>query len=119
MAIPLAKRLKHRIRFEKLGPPPGDPTDPRYDPGADTWNLAFLAWAEVLDVVPSRSEAVKNGLRLAKDSARVRLRVRKDVTAEMRIVELYGARRTLSIVGGPAVIEAGRVIELLVEGYSS
>lgn len=108
-----AFKFNKRIRFERNGG-----RDPDY--GTETgWVPVCDRWAEVQDVMPSRSEAVANGLRLATDATRIRMRYRDDITADMRIVELTGRKRTLQIVGGPASIADGREIEILAEAYSS
>lgn len=111
-----ALKYNSRIRIErKTGS-----RDPVYNtPLPDGWELFAEVWAEVQDVMPSRSEAVKNGLKLATDSARVRMRYLTGVTSDMRIVEKNNRKRVLKIVGGPAAITGMRELEMLVEGYSS
>ena len=110
-----AFKFNKRIRFERSGG-----TDPEYGTqNQDGWVPFCERWAEVQDVTPSKSEAVTNGLRVARDATRVRIRYRADITADMRIVELSGRKRILQIVGGPAEIAGGREIEILAEAYSS
>lgn len=113
-----ALKYRSRIRIEKLAVP-GDPMDPEYSAGAPEWVLVTEASAEVQDVMPSRAERSQSGIRLASDSARVRMRYRADITSDMRIVELSGRRRTLSIVSGPAALGGMRELEFMVEKYSS
>lgn len=111
-----ALKYKHRIRVEKRGPG----VDPDYGTELpESWVLVAELWAEIVDVMPSRSEAVKNGIRLANNSARIRIRHRADITAAMRVVELTGGKRTLQIVAGPASITGNTELEFMVEGYTS
>lgn len=73
-------------------------------------------WAEVQDVLPSRSETVRQGLAVARNQTRVRIRYRTDVDSTMRVI-IHGPKdRTCQIVGGPAEI-AGRqaMLEMVVE----
>lgn len=114
-----ALKYNSRIRIERLAPPAGDPTDPEYGAAAPEWTLLAEVWAEVQDVMPSRSEQVANGVALAADSARVRIRYRADVTPDMRIVEKNNRRRTLLISAGPAAIGGMRELEFMVERFSS
>lgn len=111
-----ALKYRDRIRIEARGPS----KDPDYGtPLPVSWVLVAEVWAEIVDALPSRSEAVKNGLRLATDSARIRIRMRPGITSAMRVVELTGRRRTFQIVGGPAVLIGNTDMEFSVEGYSS
>lgn len=111
-----ANKFRDRIRFEM----PGLGIDPRYGTAiAAPWVTFAEVWAEVQDVAPSKSEASENGIRLAKDSTRVRVRYLPGVLSNMRIVELTGEQRTMSIIGGPASIFNGRELELMAERFSS
>jgi head-tail adaptor len=77
-------------------------------------------WAEVQDVLPSRSEAVAQGLALARNQTRIRLRWRDDITSDMRVTVRGSTNVLYQIVGGPAEI-GGRQdrIEIVCEKYSS
>jgi len=111
-----ARDFNQKIRIERKT----SARDPIYNtPVPEGWELFAEVSAQVQDVPPSRSEAVKNGLRLATDSARVRIRYLAGVTSDMRIVEKSHRKRTLQIVGGPAAIVGMRYLEMMVEGYSS
>jgi SPP1 family predicted phage head-tail adaptor len=71
------------------------------------------------DELPSRSESVKNGIRIASQQARVRIRHRTDITSAMRVT-LHGTTdRTYQIIGGPAEVNGRRQVEMMVELYSS
>lgn len=111
-----ALKYRDRIRVER----PGPARDPDYGTVLpESWVLVVEVWAEIQDVMPSRSEAVKNGLRLASDTSRIRIRARDGITSAMRVIELTGRKRTLQIVGGPASITGNNELEFMVEGYSS
>lgn len=114
-----ALKFKDRIRIEHLAPPAGDPSDPDYGAGLDNWQTFAEAWAEIQDVLPSRAEETSGGLRLAADAARVRMRYRAGITADMRIVEKAGRQRVLGIISGPAAVAGMRELEFMVERFSS
>lgn len=76
--------------------------------------------AEVQDVMPSRVEGVNQGVVLARNQTRVRMRWRSDITPAMRITVHGEADRVLQIIGGPAEIGGRKqYIELLCEEISS
>ena len=93
--------------------------DPVYGPQPAGWVDMVTVWAEVQDALPSKSESLKDGLVVAYNRTRVRIRYRSGITADMRIVELGGLQRTLQIVGGPAILGNKVGIEMLCEEYSS
>lgn len=80
--------------------------DPTYGSTTHTWAPLESVWAEVQDMLPSRSEAVRSeavrqGLAQARNQTRVRMRYRTDVDASMRIID---GSRVLQIVAGPAEV---------------
>lgn len=76
--------------------------------------------AEVQDVMPSRVEGVNQGLVLARNQTRVRMRWRSDLTPAMRITVHGEADRVLQIIGGPAEIFGRKqFIEVFCESISS
>ena len=82
--------------------------------------VAVRFWAEVQDALPSRSEAVTQGLAMARNQSRLRMRWRSDVTSAMRVIVHGDTDVTYSIVGGPAEIDGRKsMIELVLERYSS
>lgn len=87
-------------------------------PGSPT--IAVRFWAEVQDFLPSRSEAVTQGIQVARNQTRLRMRYRDDVDSTMRVIVHGDADVYYSIVGGPAEI-AGRkgAMEMVLERYSS
>jgi head-tail adaptor len=104
--------------------------DPVFGTAVVSWEaLSFLPgsppvperyWAEVLDALPSRSEAVQQGLQVARNQSRIRMRWRDDIDSSMRITVFGDTNRMYQIVAGPAEI-AGRkgMLEMVVERYSS
>lgn len=120
-----SSKYKHQITIER-------PTtvDGEFGPVAGPWvPLVALSgsptvgerfWAEMEDVSPSRSEAVKQGLVVARNQTRCRLRWRADVDSSMRITWHKDTDVVYQIVAGPA--DRGGLkeeIELMLEKYSS
>jgi head-tail adaptor len=87
-------------------------------PGSPTVGERF--WVELQDVLPSRSEAVKMGLTVARNQTRLRMRWRSDIDSSMRVVVHYDTDVIYQIVAGPADI-GGRKdgIEMMLERYST
>jgi head-tail adaptor len=79
-------------------------------------------WAEVQDALPSRSEAVTQGLAVARNQVRIRFRYRSDVDSSMRVT-VYGGSggdQVMQIVGGPAMVGGRKELtEIVCERYSS
>lgn len=87
-------------------------------PGAP--GVAQRWWAEAQDVPPSRSESVAQGLQLARNQIRLRMRWRNDIDSSMRVTLHRETDVVCQIIGGPA--ERGgrkRELELMLERYSS
>ena len=82
--------------------------------------VAERFWAEVQDALPSRSESVMQGLAVARNQTRVRIRWRNDIDSSMRITVHGDADVIYQIVGGPAEIRGRRrMLEMMCEKYSS
>lgn len=75
--------------------------------------------AEMIDLLPSRSESVRNGLEVARDRVRVRMRYRTDIEPDMRIIAHGGTDRAYQIVSGPVVIGKNQYLELICEKFTS
>ncbi|MFD1951872.1 head-tail adaptor protein [Sphingomonas arantia] len=85
--------------------------------GTERWeDVATGVWAQVRELLPSRAEKVADGLSIANRPARIRLRWRDDITADMRI--LHGTR-VMQIIAGPVELGRRDGIELMVEDYST
>lgn len=92
---------------------------PDYGPQPGAWTpIAKRIAAEVQDVLPSRSERVTQGIRVATRPARIRMRYRAGITSDMRVIVHGTADRVLQIVGGPAVLGRREWLELVCEEYS-
>jgi head-tail adaptor len=76
--------------------------------------------AEIQDAMPSRSESVQQGLPMARNQTRCRIRWRDDVNSSMRVTLHGDSDVVYQIVGGPADIEGRKQrIEMVLEKYSS
>jgi SPP1 family predicted phage head-tail adaptor len=90
-------------------------TEQTYGTNIYTWaNLPTDAeeWAEVLDLLPSRTESLPDGVSLARRPVRIRTRYRDDITGEMRVKI---GDRVLRIVAGPAVLGRREGLEMFCE----
>jgi head-tail adaptor len=82
--------------------------------------IAQRFWAEIQDVMPSRSESVKQGLNIASNQSRLRMRYRNDVDSTMRVIVHYETDVTYQIVGGPARVGGRKaMLEMVIERFSS
>jgi len=92
-------------------------TKDSYGAVVTTWALLATVWAEVVDELPSRSEAVEQGLATAKNRTRIRFRYRSDVTSDMRVTIRGATDRIFNIIGGPAEIGRHEYCEVMCEEY--
>jgi len=85
--------------------------------GSGRWELVEdEVWASVVDMLPSRGEKIAEGINIATRPARVRMRVRDDITSNMRFVM---GDRIMQIIAGPAIIRQCSGVEFMVEEYSA
>lgn len=95
-------------------------TGGEFGPAPGPWQRLDTVWAEVQDVLPSRAEAVRQGLAQARNQTRIRMRWRSDVDSTMRIVVHGDSDVVYQIVGGPAEIGGRqREIEMVCEKFST
>lgn len=95
-------------------------TDAGYGSRLVRWDRLTTCQAEVQDFLPSRSEAVRQGLQQARNQTRLRMRWRGDIDSTMRIVLHGEADIVYQIVGGPSEIGGRkRELEMVLERYSS
>lgn len=94
--------------------------DPDYGTQTVTWTVfAARIPAQVQDVLPSKSESAAQGIRIATQPARVRIRYLAGITSDMRLV-LHGATdRTMQITAGPAELGRREGLEMMAENYST
>lgn len=81
--------------------------------------VAAPLWANVVDVPPSHSEAVKQGLAIARNQTKITMRWRGDVDSSMRITAHMNPDVVYQIVGGPAMIGRKHWLEMVCERFSS
>jgi len=113
-----AADLNHRVLIERKVVA----QDPSYGTETVTWATVATLWANVQDVLPSRSEAVNNGLATATSQARVRMRYRTDIDSAMRMTINRPTPVVYQIISGPAELtQYGRHgwIEFMVERSST
>jgi len=104
-----------RVRIEY----PVAGVDPTYQTPTVTWALLGMAWAEMVDKLPARDEALLNAISLSSVRSRIRMRYRQDIDASMRFVIMRGQETVWSIIGGPAMIGNKEQIEFLCERKST
>ena len=103
--------------------------DPVYGTETITWiplvysagspSVAERFWANVQDVLPSRSESVRQGLEVARNQTRIRIRYRNDIDSSMLVTVHGDTDVDYQIVGGPAMIGRKELLEMVCERYSS
>ncbi len=111
-----AGQMNRRISIEF----PVYETEAPYGPRLVRWEPLTTCAAEVQDVMPSRSESVRQGLAQARNQTRIRIRWRGDIDSTMRIV-LHGDTDTVyQIVGGPSEVGGRKtMLEMVLERYST
>lgn len=111
-----AGKLKRRLRVEK--PVPDNSID---GAGSGAWAPVADVWAEVQDMLPSRSESMDTGIVMATRRARVRMRWRGDITPDMRFVleQPDSEDRVMEIISGPAELGWRKGLEFMVEDHTS
>lgn len=118
-------KYKHQITVTRpstidgeFGPQPGPFVPLVALSGSPTVGERF--WAEMQDVMPSRSEAVKQGLAVARNQTRCRMRWRDDVDSSMRVTWHRETDVVYAIIAGPADLGGRKEeIEMVLERYSS
>lgn len=113
-----AGKLDKRLRIERKQ----IVQDPDYGTETITWVPLSTAavWGQVQEVLPSKStESQALDIVLAERPARLRLRYRNDITADMRIVHLGRGSRILKIVTPPVEVGKRQWIEIMVADYST
>lgn len=105
-----ASRLNRRLRIER---PVADASF--RGAGSGNWELVAKVWADVQDVRPSRNEKLGQGIPATTRPARVEIRYRTGITADMRCVM---GHRIMQIVSAPAELGFREGLEFMVEDYS-
>ncbi|NHZ83771.1 hypothetical protein F2P44_31560 [Massilia sp. CCM 8695] len=92
---------------------------PEYNTPLDSWVVVeSRIWANVQDILPSRAESTNDGLRLALQRSRLRIRNNSAITAEMRVTLHSRGDRLMQIIAGPALLDDRERSEYILEGYS-
>lgn len=84
----------------------------RFGTQVTSWTPLATVWAQVTPMLPSRAERVADGIEIARQPIRVRMRWRDDIDTTMAI-EHDGKR--YRIVGGPAELGRREGIEIVAE----
>jgi len=111
------RKYDRRITIER-----STSVDSEYGPVPGPWEAipnGYRVPAEVQDTLPSKSEAVKQGIRVNSQPARVRMPYLGGITSDMRIVVHGETDRILQIIAGPAELGRRDGIEMVVMEYSS
>ena len=111
MALLTRSDLDRRITFQRRAPAAGF-----IKTAQGTWVPVATVWAQVRDLLPSRSEKLADGIILARRPARIRIRFRSDITSDMQI--LY-AGRTLQIMGPPVELGRREGLEMMAQDFST
>lgn len=83
----------------------------------DGWSdVERQEWAEVRDVLPSRSESLDDNISIERRPCRIRCLYRDDVTSDMRVT--IGGR-VLEIVSGPVELGRRDGLEMICAEYST
>lgn len=83
--------------------------------GSGSWSVVDEVWLGIRDMLPSRSEKLSSGINIETRPARIRMRWREDITADMRFV--IEGRGALMIIAGPAMLGRRQWMEFMVEEY--
>ena len=94
--------------------------DPEYGTLVDAWEVvADRIWANVQDVLPSRAEKTTNGLQVATQQARLRIRKQHQVDMAMRVTLHNRGDKVMQIIAGPAQLDDRMHNEFMLEAYSA
>ena len=117
-----AGELDRRVTIQK----PATVIDPEYGPQPGGWETVYARIpARVFDELPSNSESVDGGLRIADRPAQVRTRYLKRITSDMRVIvhakdSAAGEQDVVyEISGGPAEIGRREWTEFTIRNFSS
>jgi head-tail adaptor len=109
-------QLDRRITIQRPGQVDGD-YGPQPTGEWEDWKARLPA--QVQDDLPSQSETVQNGLRLADRPARVRIRYLRGITADMRIVVHNEQDDIYQVTSTPAEIGRREWTEFTVKAYTT
>jgi SPP1 family predicted phage head-tail adaptor len=104
--------LNRRCRIEY----PVKGKDPVHGSAITTWTLKDVVWCNIQDVLPSRAEAVKNGVAIGAKQTRFRVRYRTDLDSSMKVI-IDG--NTYQIITDFAEFGKKEYSEAMIERYTS
>lgn len=116
--------LNRRIKIQKKS----TTNEAEYGTEVITWITHATVWANVQDVLPSRSESSESGMRSADGLVkirtstgltRIRIRYLATVTSDMRIMLTDRSNKILQIVSGPAEMGQREGMEIMAESYTT
>ncbi len=111
-----AGQLDRRISIERKTVT----NEPDYGTEVVAWVVfASRIAAQVQDVLPSKSETAGQGIAMATQPARVRIRYLSGITSDMRVVVHGVTDRLMQITAGPAELGRREGIEFMVAQYST
>ncbi|NHZ62615.1 head-tail adaptor protein [Massilia genomosp. 1] len=114
MTAPFAKNEK--VTIEQLA----NITEPEFGTEVQTWVPVLVRyWANVQDVLPSRSEETANGLAQSLRRARLRMRKNSAITAAMRVTLHSRGDLVMQIIAGPAALDDRDHDEWMLEAYAT
>jgi SPP1 family predicted phage head-tail adaptor len=85
----------------------------------DTWSVVAVRWCALQDVLPSRSESVRENVEVSQSPTRLRMRYCTDVTNGMRVIVNRPAPKIYQIVSGPAILGNKDGVEFMLELVST
>lgn len=107
--------LDRRIRIEVNTPT----TDANYGTPVASWSTFATLWANVQEVLPSKSEGQSEAIRIAQRPARVRTRYVTGITSDMRVIYLDRSDRVMQILTPPVEMGRKEGLEFMVADYST
>lgn len=110
-----AGQLDRRITIMK----PGVIDDPVYGPQPGGWEtVAARIPAQKWDDLPGNTESVQGGMRMSDSPARIRIRFRRGITSDMRVIVHDVEDQTYEISSTPAEVGRREWTEFTIRKYS-
>jgi head-tail adaptor len=81
----------------------------------ETWSVLDTRWCGLQDVLPSRSESVRENVEVAQSPTRLRMRYCTDVTSGMRLLVNRPTPTIYQIVSGPAILGNKEGVEFMLD----
>ena len=107
-------KISRRCRFEQATAI----QDPVLGAPETSWVTFGTYWCNIVDVLPSREENIRNGIQTTKQRVRLRIRYAPralTITPAFRVVIMRQTEKTYNIIGGPAEVGDRDGIEFMLE----